>query len=271
MAEEVLDLAENRIPYWSRFIISADLRWDGVNTFRTLFNSGDTRRVFDYRRGSQSAQALEGAQSTIRDTLLTDANKTRGGAMYEIHGMSLTKDGYAYEVQDAGANQPHTQHRIFPPTAQPVANGGVGPVCPTVEDFRGLDSFMAEVFIKSWTVQVEIDGTTRALEWGPAILSPGQGGASSNVDTTNGSTFVSNYAYFREGIDWNPAGSSDSNFTVLLTAAYTVSVPTFTAPDGTFDGVAIPGAEPSSLGRIWSQGWVCSLHGTEIKPTSDVS
>lgn len=270
-AEETIEIAENRIPYWSRFITPVDLRYDGVNVFRQIFQAGFELPVLDYRRGEQQVTALNSARATARDTILNQANQTRGGAMYEIHGVTITKDGYAYEASGVGAQQ-GINHLVLPASSLAAANGTAGPIIPTVEDFRGLDSFLYEIFEKNFFMQLSIDGTSRIIEWGPTILHPGQGGPSSDVDTLNGGGFVGNYVHLKEPIYWNPSGTTDSSMKVNLVCAYNVSVPTFTAPTGLApDGTPIPNANPTPIGRLWSQAWILSLVGKEVKPTSQVS
>jgi len=272
MSDEIIELAENRIPYWSRFVVDADLRWDGTNATFEQFSKGAEIPVFDYRRTESGVGALGGANATARDTILNKANETRGGAAYMIKGISLTKDGYVYEAGGENSKK-GLIHSLPMPTAQPNANGTAGPSL-SVEDFRGLDSFMLELLQKYFLLQLEVDGTSRTIEFGPTILYPGTGGPSGgNVDTSNGGTYVHNYMSLGpEGIRWNPSGASDSTMTMKLTAAYDCVTPTFTTPTGVDkNGDPIAGAVPTSLGRLWTQGWIMSLHGTEVKPVSEVA
>lgn len=270
--QQVQELAINTLPFWSRFTLSADLRFDAVNLTRTLFQAGFTIPVFDYRKGEQNVAALEGSRSTARDTLLTQANQTRGGGQYTIHGISFTKDGWPY-VRSGDGSQNGLIHTLFPPDSMQPGNGGFGPQALTVEDFRGLDSLMVELFLKYFRIELQIDGTARIIEMGPAMLYPGVGGPfGGNVDTLNGGAVTFNYMKIKEGISWNPAGAVDSNLIVSLQAAYNAVVPTWTAPDGlTPDGTPIANAQPTALGRVWTQGWIVNFHGYQTQPTSNVS
>lgn len=270
-------IAINTLPFWSRFTITADLRYDGVTPTRTIFNNGLVIPVFDYRKGDQTANALEGSRATARDTGLVKAGSTKGGGQYRIHGVSFTKDGAPY-VKSGTNNQNGLIHTLWPPSSSQPANGGSGPLVATVEDFRGLDSLMAHVFLDFFRVDLSIDGTERNLEFGPAQLYPGVNGAVNQVDTVNGNPFVENYMRIDEGITWNPSGAVDSNFIMNLTAAYDCILPTWTTPAGTADGnpvsqdnPAITNAAPTALGRVWTQGWICNFHGYVQNPTSNVS
>lgn len=263
------EIAINTLPFWSRFLLDVDLRFDGTNTFRTIFARGTRLPVFDYRKGERNVTALQGAQATSRDTILVQANQTRGGGQYTIHGISFTKDGYPYEAEDAQG----LAHSLFPGASVQPANGGAGVVVPTVEDFRSLDSLMIEVFQKFFRMELQIDGTRRILEMGPSILYPGVGGPNGgNVDTTNGGTAVNNYMKIREGIVWNPSGAVDSNLVMSLEAAYDCILPTWTAPDGLApDGQPIADAVPTALGRRWKIAYIANFHGVEESPTSNIS
>lgn len=273
--QQTIEIAENRIPYWSRFLTQVDLRYNGVDRFVTQLNAGFEIPVFDYRRGEQNVQALNGARSTIRDTILTNASQTRGGAMYAITGFSITKDGYPYQQSpNTQQGKQGTIHGLpFPAGSNPAGNGGGAPDILSAEDFRGLDSFMWETLQKFFVLQLAVDGTSRTIEFGPSLLYPGTGGPSGgNIDTNNGSTFVANYMHLKNPIYWNPAGAVDSDMSILLKAAYDMVTPTFTAPDGLApDGDPIEDPNPTPLGRVWVQGWVLSMHGQELKPTSQVS
>jgi len=276
MAQQAI--AINTLPFWSRFTQTLDLRYDGANVLREHFNPGFTIPCFDYRKGEQNVAALEGSRSTARDTILVQANQTRGGGLYRIYGVSFTKDGWAYERGNVGG-QPGIRHTLYPPSGSQAANGAAGPQVPSVEDWRALDSLFCEVFLKYFRFVIEIDGTRRILEMGPAMLYPGVNGPTGgNVDTVNGAPFVSNYMKIKEGIVWNPAGTVDSNLTVKLQAEYLCETPTWTTPAGTADGEpvsqdnpAIADANPTALGRVWTQGWICNLHGVEEAPVSNVS
>lgn len=275
--QRTIELAENRLPFWSRFTLTANLRFDpAVGVFRIIFEPGLQIPVFDYRRGEGNVTALEGSRSTERDTILQKANETRGGEKYIIEGISITKDGYPYERANLGQVVDGLQHTLIPPSSVAPANGGlvaVGGIVPTVEDFRALDSLMLEILQKYFFWELQIDGTRRILQMGPTILYPGVGGPQGgNVDTTNGGTFVANYMHIPETIQWNPSGVRDSNLVALLKSAYRCRVPTWTAPDGLDDaGAAIPNAVPTALGRIWTQGWIMNFHGAAISPVSAIS
>lgn len=267
------EIAINTLPFWSRFTITADLRFDpGTGLLRTLFPAGFRIPVFDYRKGEQNVAALEGSRATSRDTILVQANQTRGGGQYSIYGISFTKDGWPYIRGGVGPKN-GIEHTLFPPASVQPGNGGFGPAVMTVEDFRAFDSLMYEIFQKYFRMELQVDGTTRVIEMGPTILYPGVGGPfGGNVDTTNGGTSTHNYMRIKEGIFWNPAGAVDSNLQVALEAAYDCIVPTWTAPDGLDpDGDPIPDALETALGRVWTQGWICNFHGVESKPTSNVS
>lgn len=277
------EIAINTLPFWSRFEQQIDLRFDGTNLQRTIFSRGSTIPVFDYRRGESAVAALNQAQATARDTIQSKAGQTRGGSLYKIHGISVTKDGYPYErvinaqgtpVQNAEA----LTHRLWPPSTMQPGNGTFGPQVPTVEDFRGLDSFMVEILQKFFRMTINIDGTKRIIELGPSILYPGVGGPLSMVDATNGGTLVQNYMKIPEGMTWNPSGAVDSNLVVQLEAAYDCVVPTWTTPTGTANGLPvsgtnpqIPNANPTAIGRVWEQGWIINFHGAEVSPTSNIS
>lgn len=266
-------IAINTLPFWSRFTQTVDLRWNGTDLLRTVVNAGKTMKVFDYRQGDNAANALEGAVATARDTILVTASQTRGGGMYTIYGISYTKDGWAYEQSGTGAKQ-GLVHTLYPPTALQPGNGASGPVVMTVEDWRAFDSYMLHLYLDPYRTQVNIDGSRRILEMGPAPFYPGIGGAfGGNVDTTNGGAFGSNYMHIKEGIQWNPAGAVDSNFTITLEANYDIVVPTYTTPDGINPETGDPYANgnPTPYGREWTQAFLCNLHGQETSPTSNVS
>ncbi len=261
------EIAINTLPFWSRFTITADLVFDGTTLLRTIIADGRTIPVFDYRKGEQNVAALEASRATARDTILVQANQTRGGGLYKIYGLSYTKDGWAYERSGA-AQQNGTIHTFFPPAGVQPGNGGFGPQVPTVEDWRSFDSWFAHIFLDNFRTEIKIDGTRRILEMGPAQLYPGVGGVSGgNIDSTNGGTFTGNYMHITEGIVWNPAGAVDSNLQVELQAAYQVVCPTWTQPVG----AVFPTPNPTALGRVWTQGWITNFHGVEESPTSNVS
>jgi hypothetical protein len=272
------EIAINTLPFWSRFTLTYDLRFDpATGLVRTQFPAGFSIPVFDYRKGEQSVAALEGGRATPRDTILVQANQTRGGGLYRIHGISFTKDGWAYEKSGDG-NRNGLIHTLYPPSSSQPGNNAFGPQVPTPEDFRALDSLSYEVFQKYFRMEVQIDGTRRILEMGPTILYPGVAGPVSDVDTVNGAPFVVNFMKIREGITWNPSGAVDSNLLVALQAAYDCVTPTWTTPAGTADGEApgpdnplIPNAQPTSLGRQWTSAWIVNFHGYEESPTSNIS
>lgn len=265
------EVALNTLPFWSRFTLDVDLRFDGVNPTRTIFQTGFAIPVFDYRKGERNVTALGGASATARDTILVQANQTRGGGLFRIFGLSFTKDGWPF-FRGPQVTPPGLEHTLFPPFSVQPVNGAPGfNLVLSPEDFRALDSLMAEIFLKYFRTEIRIDGTRRILEMGPTILYPGVGGPKGTIDTTNGDTFVSNYMPIREGIVWNPAGTVDSQLQVFLESGYACTLPTWTAPDGLFNGVPIVNANPTGVGRIWTQGWVCNFHGQEESPTSNVS
>lgn len=269
---KVQEIAVNTLPFWSRFTLTSDLRFDpATGLFKTQFAAGFSIPVFDYRKGEQNVSALEGSRATARDTILVQANQTRGGGLFRIYGLSFTKDGWAYERSGEGSKN-GTIHTVYPPNSLQPGNGGFGPQVLSVEDFRGLDSLMAEMFLKYFRTEIRVDGTRRILEMGPTIIYPGTGGPLSYVDTTNGGTLIHNFMKIKEGILWNPAGTVDSNLQVFLQAEYDAITPTWTNPTGTDDaGAPIPNAIPTAMGRKWTQGWICNFHGIEESPTSNVS
>jgi len=266
--QQEIQIAENRIPYWSRFTVNYDLRYDGTNSERTIFTKGSKIVLFNYRRGESNVTALDGGLATDRDTILVQANQTRGGALYKIHGITLAKDSTPYEVLDSDGKR--TTHKLPMFTSAAGANGATPQI--SVEDGRGLEAFSYAVFQKYFNLTLNIDGTKRIIEWGPSINYPGVSGpVGGNVATTNG-VLVGNHIHFIDGINWNPAGTSDSNMEVALEAAYDCVVDTFTAPDGNApDGTPITDAIPTTIGRDWTQGWIMRLEGVEISPTSQVS
>lgn len=277
------ELALNTLPFWSRFEIPVDLRWNGVDLQTTVFTKGFKIPVFDYRRGENEVTALDNALATARDTIQSKAGQTRGGSLYKIHGISLTKDGYPYSRLLDVSGVPVTgakalTHQLWPPQTMQPANGTLGPQVPTVEDFRGLDSLMVEFLQKYFHFTLNVDGTKRIIEFGPTILYPGVGGPLGYVDTTNGGTVVQNFMRIPEGITWNPAGAVDSNMVCELEASYDCLVPTWTTPNGTATGgpvtagnPVLPNANPTPIGRVWQQGWILNFHGEEISPVSNVS
>lgn len=270
---QVQEIAVNTLPFWSRFTNSVDMRYNGVDVFRTVIGRGRSIPVFDYRKGEQNVAALEGAAATPRDTILVQANQTRGGGMYTIYGISYTKDGWAYEASGASPNS-LLIHTYFPPSSMQPGNGDAGPIVPSVEDMRSLDSLMVHMLLDGFRTQINIDGTRRILEMGPVPFYPGVGGSNGgNVDTQNGGAFVSNYMHIGEGIQWNPAGAVDSNFQIYLECNYDLVLPTWTTPNGInpFTGDPYTNANPTAFGRLWTQAWLCNLHGEETSPTSNVS
>lgn len=276
-------IAINTLPFWSRFVLRADLRYDGANLLRTVLSRGSDILAFDYRRGENNVSALDGAQATSRDTLMTKANQTRGGSQYTIRGVSITKDGMPYAVpltsdgtpaQGAGA----LVHELYPPSAVQPANGAFGPQAPSPADFRALDAFAWNVLQKFMGLRIEIDGTKRIVEMGPSLLYPGVGGPLDFIETTNAGTIQRNFMEIPEGIVWNPSGAVDSSFVAKFTAAYDCRAPTYVSPFGTANGLpvapgnpALPGAVPSALGRVWEFGYVINFHGVEESPVSNVS
>lgn len=272
------EIAINTLPFWSRFTLTVDLRFDpAVGLFKMQIAAGQKIPVFDYRKGEQQVSALEGARATARDTILVQANQTRGGGLFRIHGISFTKDGWPYVRSGVGAKN-GIIHTLFPASSLQPGNTDFGPQVMTVEDFRTFDSLMYEFFQKFFRMEIQIDGTRRILEMGPTILYPGVGGPVSDVDTVNGAPFVVNFMKIKEGITWNPSGAVDSNLQVSLEAAYDGITPTWTTPEGTANGEPatddnplIEDAAPTPLGRIWTQAWVCNFHGYEESPTSNIS
>lgn len=268
------EIAVNTLPFWSRFVIPMDLRYDGETCIQRLISRGTQIPVFDYRKGEANATALNGAQATARDTILVKAAQTRGGGRYTINGISITKDGAPYTVSDAHG----LVHQLFPGMSVQPCNGDSGPLVPSVEDMRSLNSFLADSFLQTFRMQLNIDGSRRTIEMGPAILYPGQGGVKDSIESSNGDVFVSNYMPIPEGIQWNPSGAVDSNMVVQLEAAYDLDAPTWTTPAGTANGLPVSQENPeiayanrTAIGRDWRQGWVLNFHGREESPTSNVS
>lgn len=267
-------IAVNTLPFWSRFVIPIDLRYDGATCIRRVISKGTKVPVFDYRQGEANATALNGAQATARDTILVKAAQTRGGGRYTINGLSITKDGMPYTVGDTKG----LVHEIFPGMSVQPCNSDSGPLVPSVEDMRSLNNLMLQAFLQTFRVQLNIDGSRRTIEMGPAVLYPGQGGAKDSIESTNGDVFVSNFMPIPEGIFWNPSGAVDSNMVVELESTYDLDVPTWTTPTGTADGEPVSGENPeipyanrTALGRDWQQGFVLNFHGREESPTSNVS
>lgn len=253
------EISINTLPFWSRFTLTANLAFDGANNLNRVLTAGTQRLVFAYQKGQANVPALENGLATARDTLLVNANQTRGGGLYMIYGLSYTKDGWPYVLGD-----PTTQrinHQIFLPSS--VAPPAL--LVPTVDDFRALDSFGAHMFLDHFRTQLNVDGTRRVIEMGPAQIYPGVGGASGgNIDVQNAGTFVANYMHIKEGMKWNPAGTVDSNISLVLECSYNVDVVAFRPPAAVAPEVATP------LGREWTQGWIANFHGYEESPTSDI-
>lgn len=277
-------VAINTLPFWSRIVLECDLRYDGTNLMRRILAAGSTIEAFDYRKGENDVNALQGQGSTARDTLLTKSAETRGGGQFKIMGLSFTRDGDAYETATraagfAEAQRNGTSFTLYPPTTHQPGNGDFGPVTPSPEDIRGLGTIFNDLFSQFQRITINVDGTKRILEFGPGSIHSGiNGQAGGNVYSGNGSPFQNNYFYFAEGIDWNPAGTVDSNLTIGIGSAYDLYLPTYTTPTGTADGLpvtpenpAIDSAEPTPIGRLWRQAWIVNLHGVEISPTSEVS
>lgn len=269
-----IEIAVNTLPFWSRFILPFDLRWNGTDCIRRIITQGTKIPVFDYRQGESAATALNGAQATERDTILTKAGQTRGGARYTILGMSITKDGMPYTNEAANG----LSHGVYPPMSTQPCNGDSGPLVPSVEDMRSLNNLFLEAFLQTFLIDLKIDGSKRTIEFGPTLLYPGGGGAKDSIESANGDVFVSNFMPIPEGIFWNPSGSVDSNMVVRLEAAYDLDVPTWTTPTGTANGEPVTQDNPeldyanrTAIGRNWQQGFVLNFHGREESPTSNVS
>jgi hypothetical protein len=273
--QQVLQIAVNTLPFFSRFVIPYDLRWDGTNCMREVLSRGRKFRAFDYRQGETSARALNGQEATERDTILQEAGKTRGGSRYIIMGLSITLDGYPYETTEASHG---LLHRIYPGMSTQACNNGSGPICPSVEDMRSLSSMFLQAFLQTHYITIQVDGTKRTLEMGIPAFYPGQGGAKDLISATNGDVFCANYMSIPECIVWNPSGAVDSNMTCEFQCAYDLEMPTWTTPTGTASGLPpdeqhpkIDGAVPSSKGRDWRQGFMLNFHGREESPVSNVS
>jgi len=269
-------IAYNTLPFWSRFIVEIDLRYDGVHCLLNVLRKGSKLDVFNYRQGEANAQALQRGESTERDTILQEAGKTAGGSRYKIIGMSITKDGYPYTT--ALETQDGHDHYIWPGFSEPPCNQSSGPLTPSVEDQRSLNALMLETMLMAYFIQIKVDGVKRTLEMGIPAFYPGQGGAKDSIESTNGDVFVANYMPIPEGIVWNPSGAVDSNFKVKMEAAYDIWLPTWTTPTGTANGNAetqenpkIPDAIPTALGRKWKQGFFLHFHGQQESPLSNVS
>lgn len=268
------EIAVNTLPFWSRFVLPFDLRYDGTNCQRTVIRQGTKIRAFDYRQGEANAQALNGAEATSRDTILVKPGQTRGGGRYSIHGISVTLDGMPYDSQSADG----LTHDVWPAAAVQPCNNASGPLVSSVEDARSLRSAMLQAFLQAFRMDLKVDGSRRNIEFGPSILWPGIGGSKDLVNPNNGDTFISNYMPIPEGITWNPSGAVDSNMVLLFEADYNIRMPTWTTPTGTADGQPVSGENPeipyanrTALGRNWLQGFVVNFHGREESPTSNVS
>lgn len=273
------EIAINTLPFWSSLSISLDLRYDGTNLQRVQITRGSKIPVFDYKKGTANVTALEGALATARDTILVQPNQTRGGGLYRIFGVSLTKDGKIFErknIRDAISDG--LDHQWWMAASMQPGNGAFGPQTMSVEDFRSFDSWLASALLDIFALTIFIDGTKRTLEMGPCQIYPGVGGVKSNVDATNGDTFVSNYMPIEEGITWNPSGAVDSNLVVELEAAYQLTTPCWTTPYGTANGEPpsqenpeITDANKTPLGRVWTVRYIVNFHGREESPVSNVS
>lgn len=273
-----VNIAVNTLPMWSRFLVPFDLRWDGTNPARVVITRGQQIPVFNYKQGEGAVAALLGDPSTARDTILQTGAQTRGGALYDIRGISYTKDGEIYEMVDDPNNAAAPKIHAYWPGMSVQAANGPAPICPTVEDWRALEAMLLAIFLGSFRTQINIDGTRRILEMGPSVLYPGVGGNKDSIVSSNGDVFNSNYMEINEGITWNPAGAADSNLIVLLEANYNVACPCWTTPTGTANGLPvsgtnpiIPGANRTAVGRKWILPMVCNFHGREESPTSAVS
>jgi hypothetical protein len=242
-------------------------------------NKGSQFNAFSYGKGAAQTAALSGATATARDTILVTANQPRGGERYKIHGISITKDGWPYVANEAttvNSQADQLTHTLFPPSSVQPAGGTLPAISVmTVEDWRSIDSLMWEIFFKYTSMDLQIDGTRRVIEFGPTPYYPGIGGPNGgNVDTTNGGTLNANYMSIPEGIDWNPAGATDSNMNMAFKYAYDLVTPVWSTPDGIdpATGEVYTGTVPSSpLGRRWKQGYILNFHGQAETPISDVS
>jgi hypothetical protein len=274
MTQGRTEVAINTLPFWSRFVQSIDLRWDGQNCQRRHISRGAKIPVFDYRQGEGQVNALEGQLATERDTILVKAAQTRGGGLYRIYGISITKDGGLYVAE----GDDKLEHHQYPGMSVQPCNQAQGPVCPSVEDQRSLENLVLDAFLKTFRMELKIDGSRRTIEMGPVVLYPGVGGIKSTISPSNGDVFNSNFMPIREGIVWNPSGAVDSNMVCLLEAAYDLYTPTWTTPTGTANGEPvsqdnpeIEGAVRTAIGRKWSQGYILNFHGREESPSSNVS
>ncbi len=278
MPQPEVTIAVNTLPFWSRLLLQLDLRWNGTDPTRVVIANGRKIQLFNYKQGEGNVTALSGDRATSRDTILQTGAQTRGGALYDIGGLSFTKDGPVFEqIEPTVQGNPRSQ-AYWPGMSTQAANGAGGPLCPTVEDQRSLESFLLALFLGNLKVNIYIDGTKRTLEMGPQVLYPGIGGAKDSVQSTNGDTFNGNFMEIKERIVWNPAGSSDSNLIVELECTRDVIVPCWTTPNGTATGgpitatnPVIAGAVATAIGRNWTLPIVLNFHGREEGPTSRVS
>lgn len=260
-----LNIAVNTLPFWSRFVVPFNLVWDGTNNQNQVLTVGQKIRVFSYKQGEAAAQPLNGDLATARDTILQTGGQTRGGSLYDIRGLSFTKDGSPYEAVTAQSAAVPRTHAYWPGMSVQAANG-VAPLVPSVEDQRSLEAMLLQAFLSTFAISLKVDGTKRILEMGPNQLYPGIGGNKDTIVSSNGDVFNSNYMPIREGIQWNPAGATDSNLIVELEAAYNVTMPAWVAP---LD--ANPARNRTALGRVWNLAFICNFHGREEAPTSAVS
>lgn len=274
---QVVQIAVNSLPFWSRFIIPFDLRWNGVACLRQVITIGNEIRAFGYNQQAANAQQLMNGQATERDTIVQEGGKTRGGSRYIIVGMSLTVDGYPYDVPDDNENN-GLDHYVWPASATQPCNEASGPLVNTVEDQRSLLSALVQAFTMAYKLDIKIDGTRRTLEMGVPQFYPGQGGTKDLIGASNGDTFVSNFMPIPETIVWNPSGAVDSQLTVALKAAYNIFMPTWVTPTGTANGLPvsetnpkITDAVPTPMGRKWRQAFILNFHGREESPVSNVS
>jgi hypothetical protein len=272
-----LQIAINTLPIFSRLVIPYDLRWDGTNCTRAVIQKGTHYRAYAYKQNDSQVPELAGAQATARDTPLLKAAETRGGSRFKIYGMSITADGEPYDYPENDSEY-GLNHYMWPAASDLPCNQASGPLVLSVEDKRSLCDALIQAFLMSCKLQMEIDGDSRGLQLGIPAFWPGQGGAKDSVAASNGDVFASNFIEIPEGITWNPSGAVDSNLIVHFEAVHTITMPTWTTPTGTANGLPVSGsnpklddAVPTAWGRHWRQGFQVNFHGVQEQPTSGVS
>lgn len=265
-------IAVNTLPFWSNFVLGADLRYIPGSSRNLVLTAGSERNVFSYKQSDTAVAALEGANATKRDTGLIQSASTPGGSRFRIQGISITPDGMPFEYGQVQTQA--TQDMAIPAI---VAAGGPGAdaiLMPSPEDYRSLANFLVALMAQNTRLILQVDGTARNLELGPAVLYNAVGGLFGDNAASVGQPFAANYYPIPEGIVWKPQGGSDSNMVCSLVAAYNVQAPSFPSADGINPATGQPyanGAQANPLGRYWRQRFCLNFHGQREAPTSKIS